>query len=63
MATSSFAERALYVHALHNIGYDSVLDSVLQLAGRKVAMDEESSNDLRIYLIGGLKSYQSQTKV
>lgn len=63
-SSSSFAEKALYVHALHNTGYGPILEAVLKLASRRAGPDESHSvNDLRVYLISGLKPYRSQTKV
>jgi HEAT repeat protein len=51
---SSFAEKGLYVHALHNIGYgtSNVLDALLEFAAK--TSGEESANDLRCYVIKGL---------
>lgn len=62
-SSSSFAERALYVHALQNIGYGSVLDLILEMATKRAALDDESANDLRVYIIKGLNPYKKQAKV
>lgn len=62
-ASTSFAERALYVHALQNVGYDFVLDSVLDMVTKRTTLDDESANDLRVYTISGLNPYKNQAKV
>lgn len=51
------------MHALHNIGYGSVLDSILEMINSKTALDDESTNDLRVYIVNGLKPYKKQEKV
>lgn len=51
------------MHALQNIGYGSVLDLILEMATKRVALDDESANDLRVYIIKGLNPYKKQAKV
>ena len=62
-ASTVFSERALYVHALQNIGYGSVLDSLLEMARKRTAIEDENANDLRVYIINGLNAYKKQAKV
>ena len=59
-ATLTYAERALYAHALRNVGYGSAgsMDSILDLIGRPGK--DGPSNDIRLYLILGLQAQQSK---
>ncbi|XP_046463734.1 uncharacterized protein LOC124209680 [Daphnia pulex] len=62
-SSNSFADRALYVHALQNVGYGHTLDSMLEMAIKRAPLDDESANDLRVYIIKGLAPYKTQAKV
>lgn len=59
---SSYAEKGLVIHALHNLGYGSsaVLDSLLQFAAKTTS--DESNNDLRCYVIKGLNAPAADSK-
>lgn len=62
-SSNSFADRALYIHALQNVGYGHTLDSMLEMAIKRAPLDDESANDLRVYIIKGLNPYKTQPKV
>ena len=58
---TTFAEKALYVHTLHNVGYGSGLNRIIQMITTKDT-DKDASN-LRVYMIRGLAPYMKQEKV
>lgn len=59
----SFPERALYVQALHNLGYEAVLDDILASLTDNIPKENEKNQDLKVYIIKGLAAYSKQTAV
>ena len=60
---TSHGDKVVYIHALHNLGYanDQMLDAMLQLLnGETTGLFDD---DLKIYVVQGLKNYKDQNRV
>ena len=62
-ASGTFADRALYVHALRNIGYGSFTDQLIQMIKNGVGDTEDNAQSLRVYIIHGFDRYKNDPKV
>lgn len=60
---TSFADKGLYLHALHNLGYEEVLNDILDALSREISNDDETGQDMKIYMINGLGKYSQETTV
>lgn len=61
--SATFAERALYVHALRNVGYGELLGQMLQLVRSGAGTDDEEFQNLRVYIVLGLDQEKHQVMV
>lgn len=59
-----YGDRALYFHALRNLGLGSTIDSLLEFISVKTfPLNDEQAQDLKVYIINSLSNYKNQQKV